>query len=289
MRHHTATHLLHQTLRDVFGKQLTQAGSLVAPDRLRFDFTHSAPLSQEDRQRVEDLINDKIMNDIPVRACTMTKDQAMKSGALMLFGEKYGEIVRSVMISEHDCSRAKEAWSLELCGGTHVPATGHVGFFKILSQAAVSSGVRRVEAAAGPAAMQAIRRIEQQLATAAETLKTTPEDLTARLEKVLLQEKQLEREIQTLKSKEMRSQFDDIVKSAVSVGGVQVISQRLDGCRRQTAARCLRPAARRRGHRSGRPGVGERGESQFCGLGAKSAHGARYPRGPASQIHRWFN
>ena len=150
MRHHTATHLLHQVLRDVFGTQLTQAGSLVAPDRLRFDFTHSAPLSQEERQRVEDLINDKIMNDIPVRACTMTKDQAMKSGALMLFGEKYGEIVRSVMISPHDCSRAHDAWSLELCGGTHVPTTGHVGFFKIISQASVSSGVRRMEAVAGP-------------------------------------------------------------------------------------------------------------------------------------------
>ncbi len=126
MRHHTATHLLHKALREILGTHVTQAGSLVAPDRLRFDFNHNAPLTPEERQRVEDIVNSQILNDIPVRACKMTKDQAHQIGAMMLFGEKYGADVRAVMVSPHDCSRAQEAWSLELCGGTHVHATGQV-------------------------------------------------------------------------------------------------------------------------------------------------------------------
>ncbi len=226
-RHHTATHMLHKALREVLGPHVTQAGSLVAPDRLRFDFNHNAPLSREERERVEDIVNRQILNNIPIQECHMTKDEAHKIGAMMLFGEKYGENVRAIMVSKYDCKQPEQAWSLELCGGTHVNETGQIGLFKIVSQAAVSAGVRRLEAVAGLSALQTIRRLEHQLMTAAETLKTTPEDLPARLEKILAQEKQLEREIQTLKSKELRSQFDDIAKCAVSVGGAQVISQRL--------------------------------------------------------------
>jgi alanyl-tRNA synthetase len=228
-RHHTATHMLHKALRDVLGKHVTQAGSLVAPDRLRFDFNHNAPLTREEKERVEDIVNRQILNDISIQECHITKDEAHKIGAMMLFGEKYGENVRAIMVSQYDCKQPQQAWSLELCGGTHVEKTGQIGLFKIVSQASVSAGVRRMEAVAGLSALQTIRRLENQLMSAAETLKTTPEDLPARLDKVLAQEKQMEREIQTLKSKEMRSQFDDIAKSAVSVGGVQVISQRLSG------------------------------------------------------------
>jgi alanyl-tRNA synthetase len=229
MRHHTATHMLHKALREVLGSHVTQAGSLVAPDRLRFDFNHHAPLSREERQRVEDIVNEQILNDIPVHACKMTKDQAHDVGAMMLFGEKYGTDVRAIMVSQDDCSKAKEAWSLELCGGTHVHATGQIGVFKILSQSAVSAGVRRIEAVAGLSAMEAIRKMEYQLVTAAETLKTTPEDLLPKIERVLAQEKLLERQIESFKSSALRSQFTDIATTAISVGGITVIRHRLEG------------------------------------------------------------
>jgi alanyl-tRNA synthetase len=229
MRHHTATHLLHKALREVLGPHVTQAGSLVAPDRLRFDFNHNGPLTTEQKQRVEDIVNHQILHDIPVRACKMTKDQAHKIGAMMLFGEKYGTDVRAVMVSEHDCSRAQEAWSLELCGGTHVHATGEVGLFKILGQASVSAGVRRLEAVAGAAALQAVRRMEQQLATIAETLKTSPDEISARVERLLARESQLEKEVQQHKSGALRDQFESLAKTAIPVKGVKLISQRLEG------------------------------------------------------------
>ena len=229
MRHHTATHLLHKALRDLLGAHVTQAGSLVAPDRLRFDFNHSAPLTPEERQKIEDIVNAQILNDIPVRACHMTKDQAQKVGAMMLFGEKYGADVRAVMVSRHDCSRAQEAWSLELCGGTHVHATGQIGLFKITNQSSVSAGVRRLEAVAGRAALEAVRRMERRLSTLAESLKTTPEELPARVERLLARENQLDKELQRHKTGALREQYEEIAKTASSVGGIQVISRRLEG------------------------------------------------------------
>jgi alanyl-tRNA synthetase len=228
-RHHTATHLLHKALREVLGPHVTQAGSLVAPDKLRFDFNHNAPLSREERERVEDIVNRQIWNNIPVHECPMTKDEAHKIGATMLFGEKYGENVRAIMVSKYDCKQPKEAWSLELCGGTHVDETGQIGLFKIVSQAAVSAGVRRLEAVCGAAALAAVRRMEYQLSIAAETLKTTPDELPQRLEKVLAQERQLQKEIESIKSTALRSQFDEIARQAVSVGGIPVVSHVLDG------------------------------------------------------------
>jgi len=164
-----------------------------------------------------------------VHECLMTKDEAHHIGAMMLFGEKYGENVRAIMVSKYDCKQPREAWSLELCGGTHVDETGQIGLFKIVGQAAVSAGVRRLEAVSGAAALQSVRRMEYQLLLAAETLKATPDELTLRLEKVLAQEKQLEKEIETLKSTALRSQFDDMAKSTLTVGGVPVILRRLDG------------------------------------------------------------
>jgi len=228
-RHHTATHLLHKALREVLGPHVTQAGSLVAPDKLRFDFNHNAPLTREERERVEDIVNRQIWNNIPIHECHMTKDEAHQIGATMLFGEKYGENVRAIMVSKYDCKQPKEAWSLELCGGTHVDETGQIGLFKIVSQAAVSAGVRRLEAVSGAAALQSVRRMEYQLQLASETLKTTPDDLSQRLEKMVAQEKQLEKEISAMKSHALRGQFDDMAKNAISVGGVSVVIHRLDG------------------------------------------------------------
>jgi len=230
MRHHTATHMLHKALREVLGSHVTQAGSLVAPDRLRFDFNHNAPLTPAERQRVEDIVNDKILGDLHVRPCPMRKDEAQKRGAMMLFGEKYGEEVRTVSISPfNDCEHWQEAWSMELCGGTHVHSTGQIGLFKIIGQSSVSAGVRRLEAVAGQPALQSVRRMEHRLAALAETLKTSPDELMPRIERLLNQEKQLEKELQTLKSTALRSQFDEMAKGAQSVGGIAYISRRIDG------------------------------------------------------------
>ena len=148
----------------------------------------------------------------------------------MLFGEKYGDEVRAVSISEHDdCDHWQEAWSMELCGGTHVHTTGRIGFFKIISQASVSAGVRRIEAVAGTSALLAVRRMEHQLATVAETLKVTPDELQPRIDKLLAQERQLEKELQALKSTALRSQFDEMAKTAKSVGGITFVSRRVEG------------------------------------------------------------
>jgi alanyl-tRNA synthetase len=171
----------------VLGAHVTQAGSLVAPDRLRFDFNHNAPLTREERQRVEDIVNTKILSDLHVRPCPMAKEEAQKKGAMMLFGEKYGEEVRAVSISSfNDCDHWQDAWSMELCGGTHVHSTGQIGLFKIISQASVSAGVRRIEAVAGLPALEAIRRMEHQLAIVAESLKTTPDELLPRIDRLRL-------------------------------------------------------------------------------------------------------
>jgi alanyl-tRNA synthetase len=230
MRHHTATHLLHRALREVLGPHVTQAGSLVAPGRLRFDFNHNAPLTLEERQRAEDLVNERILKDLHVRACSMTKNQAHDIGAMMLFGEKYGDKVRAVAVSEYDdCEHPKQAWSLELCGGTHVHKTGQVGMFKILSQASVSAGVRRIEAVAGVAAIQAVRKMEHQLATVAEALKANPDELAQRVERLLQEKKALERALQAVKSSAMNSKFEDLGSRAKSVQGVSIVAEQLEG------------------------------------------------------------
>ena len=230
MRHHTATHMLHKALREVLGPHVTQAGSLVAPDRLRFDFNHNAPLTSEERRRTEDIVNRQILRDLHVRACPMSKEKAHTIGAMMLFGEKYGEEVRAVSVSEYnDCEQLANAWSLELCGGTHVHTTGQIGFFKIIGQSSVSAGVRRIEAVAGYAALDQVRKMEHQLSTVAETLKTSPDDLQGRVEKLLERERQLERESEQAKSAQLRSKFDDLAKTAQKAGHVSFVSQRLDG------------------------------------------------------------
>ena len=142
----------------MLGTHVTQAGSLVAPEKLRFDFNHNAPLSRDERERVEDIVNRQIWNNLPVHECHMTKDEAHKIGATMLFGEKYGSDVRTIMVSKYDCKQPEQAWSMELCGGTHVDETGQIGLFKIVSQASVSAGVRRLEAVAAAAALGNLRQ-----------------------------------------------------------------------------------------------------------------------------------
>ena len=174
---HTATHLLHAALRERLGDHVRQAGSYVGPDKLRFDFNHSARLSDEDRQAVEDQVNEQILASHNVRALTTTIDEAQKLGAMALFGEKYGDIVRMVEIGDGSYSR-------ELCGGTHVARTSEIACLKITSEGSSAANVRRIEAVTGPVAVQLLRGNDALLSEAAQTLKTTPDQLPSAVAKL---------------------------------------------------------------------------------------------------------
>jgi alanyl-tRNA synthetase len=165
---HTATHLLHAALRERLGTHVRQAGSYVGPDKLRFDFTHGSPLSDEDRAWVEDRVNAQILRNDPVRALTTTLDEARRLGAMALFGEKYGDIVRMVTVGDGE-------WSRELCGGTHVRSTAEIGVFKITQETSSAANVRRIEAVTGPLGVELLRRHDRVLHDAAVTLRTQPE------------------------------------------------------------------------------------------------------------------
>ncbi len=219
-RHHTATHLLHATLRYVLGDHVKQSGSLVAPDRLRFDFTHYTSLTEREINRVEELINEYIIQNRPVETQVMNVDQAVASGAMALFDEKYGDKVR--VVSVKDVSR-------ELCGGTHTRASGDIGVFKILSEVGIAAGVRRIEALAGKHGYQAFKREEQSLRDVAQMLKTTDQDVAQRVEKLVAQVKGLERELDQFKHKLQSSQAGDVAGEARIVNGVKVLARRADG------------------------------------------------------------
>ena len=165
---HTATHLLHAALRERLGTHVHQAGSYVGPDKLRFDFTHGEPLSDEDRQWVEDRVNAMILENQPVRALTTTLDEAKSLGAMALFGEKYGDVVRMVEVGAGD-------WSRELCGGTHVRATAEIGVFKITQETSSAANVRRIEALTGPLGIELLRKHDRVLHDAAVALRTQPD------------------------------------------------------------------------------------------------------------------
>ena len=233
MRHHTATHLLHKALRELLGNHITQAGSLVAPDRLRFDFTHFSALTPEQRRQIEDRVNEKILADIPVQAHEVDRPDARTAGAMALFGEKYGARVRTIRVQQEAWEKASEAWSLELCGGTHVRATGQIGLFKILSETAVSSGVRRMEAVAGFASLGALRRMEEQMAKAAEVLRTTPDAMPQAIERLMSQRKELERQIEGQKADALKRQFGQGAEASAvqvqTVEGIRFVSRELQG------------------------------------------------------------
>jgi alanyl-tRNA synthetase len=174
---HTATHLLHAALRERLGDHVRQAGSYVGPDKLRFDFNHSARLSDEDRQAVEDQVNARILESLNVRALTTTIDEAQKLGAMALFGEKYGDVVRMVEIGDGSFSR-------ELCGGTHVARTSEIGCLKIISEGSSAANVRRIEAVTGPVAVELLRGNDALLSEAAQALKTTADQVPAAVAKL---------------------------------------------------------------------------------------------------------
>jgi alanyl-tRNA synthetase len=201
VRHHTATHLLHAALRKVLGTSVTQAGSLVAPEKLRFDYTANKAPTPEQIRQIEDMVNEAVLKNMPARAQEFPADVARKMGAMALFGEKYGDKVRCLLVSEYDYTQPEKAFSLELCGGTHAHASGDIGAFKIISDASISAGVRRMEAVAGTVALDYFRGIEQSVLSIADKLKATPAEVQARVSKLIDKQKSLEQEIRDLKLK----------------------------------------------------------------------------------------
>jgi alanyl-tRNA synthetase len=220
-RNHTATHLLHAALRHTLGAHVKQAGSLVAPDRLRFDFSHYAPLSEPDLLDIEDLVVSHILKNQEVRTEIMDLDSAINSGAMALFGEKYGDRVRVVAIDDGSFSK-------ELCGGTHVRRTGDIGLFKIVSEAGVSAGTRRLEAVTGTGVLELLRRESQILRRLAETLRAKPDELLAAVEKLEASEKRLRKQLEAQQMKRAAASAADLAAGAQEVKGVRVVAARVD-------------------------------------------------------------
>ena len=231
MRNHSATHLMHKALREVLGEHVQQKGSLVDAEKTRFDFVQPAPMTAEQIAEVERRVNAEILANTATQARTMPIDAAQKSGAMMLFGEKYGDEVRVLDIGS----------SRELCGGTHVARTGDIGAFKILSEAGVAAGVRRVEATTGTGVLAYLGETEQALDRIAGLVKTTPAEAAERVAQLMESARTLEKELERLKSKLASAQGDDLLDQAIETGGVKVLAARLDGL----DARALRETADR--------------------------------------------
>jgi alanyl-tRNA synthetase len=211
---HTATHLLHRALRDIAGEHAQQKGSLVEPERLRFDFSHFAPLTQEQLGAIEEEVNRTVWSMLPVKATVTTLNQAKKAGAMALFGEKYGDKVRMVEV---------KGFSRELCGGTHVQNTGEIGLFKIISEGSVGTGLRRIEALTGPRAWSALKAAETELRKTAGLIKTNVFEVSARVEALALQLREKERELENLKSSRDRDKASDVLERAVQIDGINIL------------------------------------------------------------------
>jgi alanyl-tRNA synthetase len=224
MRNHSVTHLMHKALREVLGGHVQQKGSLVDADKTRFDFAHNAPVTREQILEIEQRVNAEILANAATQARVMDMESAQKTGATMLFGEKYGETVRVLDIGS----------SRELCGGTHVTRTGDIGLFKIVSEGGVAAGVRRVEAITGANALAYLQDLESTVHSAAATLKAPAAELQGRLGQVLEQIRALEREVGSLKGKLASSKGDELLAQAIEVKGVKVLAAKLDGADAKT-------------------------------------------------------
>ncbi len=219
MRNHSVTHLMHKALRQVLGSHVAQRGSLVDPEKTRFDFSHNAPVTDDEIRQVEEIVNREIVANNPTEAHQMSFDEAIAHGATALFGEKYGDVVRVLDIG----------FSCELCGGTHVSRTGDIGFFKIVSESGVAAGIRRIEAVTGLVAMQWVQDMARKVGEAASALKTQPDELVNRIVQVQDHIKGLDRELSTLKAKFASSQGDDLADKATDVKGVKVLAAMIEG------------------------------------------------------------
>jgi alanyl-tRNA synthetase len=217
---HSATHLLHAALRQILGEHVTQKGSLVQASRLRFDFSHFEPVSEDQLCQIESLVNEKIRANLLVETRLMKHDQAIAAGAMALFGEKYGENVRVLSMGD---------FSVELCGGTHVSRTGDIGVFKIISETGIAAGVRRIEAVAGAAALRWINENDQRLLQIAASVKASRDDVDSKITQVLKRNKELEKEVEKLKAQLASSRGGDLLSQAQDIDGIKVLAARLDG------------------------------------------------------------
>jgi alanyl-tRNA synthetase len=219
MRNHSATHLMHKALREVLGSHVQQKGSLVNAERTRFDFAHNGPMTAEQIREVEAIVNAEILANEATQAQVMPIEAAQKSGAMMLFGEKYGDEVRVLSIGS----------SRELCGGTHVQRTGDIGLFKVVSESGVAAGIRRIEAVTGDNALAYLQSLESTVNKVASTLKATPAELAFRIGSVLEQVKALEKELAAAKGKLASAQGDELLANAIDVNGLKVLAATLNG------------------------------------------------------------
>jgi alanyl-tRNA synthetase len=217
-RNHSATHLLHWALRQVLGTHVTQKGSLVAPDRLRFDFSHTAPLTDEEKQKVEDLVNARIRKNVATDTAVLPIGEAKQAGAIAFFGEKYGDTVRVVTMGE----------SKEFCGGTHVARTGDIALFKLTEETGIAQGVRRVEAATGAGAFGYVRKMESELLESGRLLRAGEFEVAARIGKLQADQRALEKELEKLRRKLASGGGRDLAAEAREVGGVRVLATRAD-------------------------------------------------------------
>jgi alanyl-tRNA synthetase len=224
MRNHSVTHLMHKALREVLGDHVQQKGSLVDPDKTRFDFTQNTPVTAAQIREIEARVNAEILENHATQARVMDIESAKATGAMMLFGEKYGETVRVLDIGS----------SRELCGGTHVQRTGDIGLFKIVGESGVAAGIRRIEAVTGANALAYLQQLESTVQTVAGSLKAAPAELNGRVAQVLEQVRTLEKEVAQLKGKLASSQGDELIAQAVDVKGFKVLAARLEGADAKT-------------------------------------------------------
>ena len=219
-RNHSATHLLHAALRQVLGTHVEQAGSSVNADRLRFDFTHFSAMSKEELKQVEDIVNTKIAACLPVVAQNMPIEEARKTGAAALFGEKYGDIVRVVSMGD---------FSVEFCGGTHVANTGVITALKIVSETGVAAGVRRIEALTSKGLLKYYDELEKKLLEASSLVKANPDQLAEKIQHLLSDNKALNSELESLKSKLAQDSLGDVMDQVVEVKGIKLLATKVEG------------------------------------------------------------
>jgi len=217
--HHSGTHILQAALKKVLGDHIKQSGSFVNPERLRFDFTHFSRIEDEEMEEVEKIANEYIRQNVPVTTTVLPREEAIKTGATAVFDEKYGDDVRLVKMGD---------FSMELCGGTHVTRTGDIGLLKVVSESAVAAGVRRIEAVTGMAAINYFRSVERELKESASLLKARPLELSERLEKFLIHQKDMEKEIESLKGKLASRDSSDLLSKAREVNGIRVLAAVVD-------------------------------------------------------------
>ncbi len=217
---HSATHLMHAALRSILGKHVTQKGSLVDENRLRFDFSHNQPLTEEEILGIEDQVNTEIRKNNAAQIDIMAYEAAIESGAMALFGEKYEDEVRVLNFGEY---------SIELCGGTHVNRTGDIGLFKVISENGVASGVRRIEAITGKAAVEWLSSYKENIDNLASLLKGSNDQVYSKIEQLLIRNKELEKELSTSKQKAFSNKSDDLTNNVIKIADISVLVHRLDG------------------------------------------------------------